>query len=71
AYIDWKVIEEQKVASLVTGSKINAKHLKAIMKACVNCDGDGDACFDAAQNPALKREIKAARKSLVPDNYIK
>ncbi len=71
AYIDWKVIEEQKVASLVTGSKINAKHLKAIMKACVNCDGDGDACFDAAQNPALKREIKAARKSMVPDNYIK
>ncbi len=27
-YIDWKVIEEQKVANLVTGSKINQKHLK-------------------------------------------
>ena len=27
-YIDWKVMEEQKVAALVTGSKINQKHLK-------------------------------------------
>ncbi|MBL8568469.1 MAG: vitamin B12-dependent ribonucleotide reductase [Phreatobacter sp.] len=71
AYIDWKVIEEQKVASLVTGSKIVAKHLKAIMKASVNCEGDGDACFDPNQNPALKREVKAARKAMVPDNYIK
>ena len=70
-YIDWKVMEEQKVASLVTGSKLNARHLKAIMKACVNCEGSGDDCFDPAKNPALKREIKAARKALIPDNYIK
>src|SRR6218665_4019822 len=41
-YINWKVKEEQKVAALVTGSKIVAKHLKAIMKACVNCDADGE-----------------------------
>ncbi len=71
AYIDWKVKEEQKVAALVTGSKINAKALKAIMRACLNCEGTGDACFDPEQNPALKREIRAARKLMVPDNYIK
>jgi len=71
AYIDWKVKEEQKVAALVTGSKINAKALKAIMRACLNCEGSGDACFDPEQNPALKREIRAARKLMVPDNYIK
>ena len=29
-YIDWKVKEEQKVAALVTGSKIDQKHLKAV-----------------------------------------
>src|SRR5205807_9435368 len=29
AYIDWKVKEEQKVAALVTGSKINQKHLRS------------------------------------------
>lgn len=69
-FIDWKVREEQKVAALVTGSKINQKHLKAIMKACVNCEGSGDDCFQAEKNPALKREIKLARKSMVPDNLI-
>ena len=70
AYIDWKVNEEQKVAALVTGSKICAERLTAVMKACVNCEADGDACFEPSKNPALKREIKAARKALVPDNYI-
>ena len=70
-YIDWKVKEEQKVAALVTGSRIVQKHLKAIIRSCVNCDGPGDACFDPEQNPVLKREIKAARKMMVPDNYIK
>ncbi len=70
-YIDWKVMEEQKVAALVTGSKINQKHLRAIMKACVNCEGSGDDCFSPEKNPALKREIKLARRSYVPDNYIK
>ena len=39
AYINWKVKEEQKVAALVTGSKIVAMHLTAIMKACLNCEG--------------------------------
>jgi len=70
-YIDWKVREEQKVAALVTGSKINQKHLKAVMRACVNCEGSGDDCFLPEKNPALRREIKLARRALVPDNYIK
>ena len=70
-YIDWKVKEEQKVAALVTGSKINQKHLKAVLKACVNCEGSGDDCFSPEKNPALKREIKLARRAYVPDNFIK
>ncbi|OQW54087.1 MAG: ribonucleotide-diphosphate reductase subunit alpha [Proteobacteria bacterium SG_bin9] len=70
-YIDWKVKEEQKVAALVTGSKLNQKHLKAVLKACVNCEGSGDDCFDPEKNPALRREIRAARKALVNDNMIK
>jgi ribonucleoside-diphosphate reductase alpha chain len=69
-FVDWKVIEEQKVANLVTGSKINQKHLRAIMKACINCEGSGDDCFDPEKNPVLRREIKAARRDYVPDNYI-
>ena len=70
-FIEWKVLEEQKVANLVTGSKINHKHLRAILKACINCEGSGDDCFDPEKNPVLRREIKAARKSFVPDNSIK
>ncbi len=70
-YVDWKVKEEQKVAALVTGSKTVAKHMKAVMKACVNCEGDGDDCFDPEKNPALKREIRAAKKAQVPENYIR
>ena len=70
-YINWKVKEEQKVAALVTGSKTVQKHMKAVLKACVNCEGEGDSCFDPEKNPALTREIKLARKAMVPDNYIK
>jgi len=69
-FIDWKVIEEQKVASMVAGSKLAEKHLKLVMKACINCDGHADDCFDPSKNPALRREIKAARKAMIPDNYI-
>jgi ribonucleoside-diphosphate reductase alpha chain len=70
-FIEWKVKEEQKVAALVTGSKIVRKHLTAIMKACVNCEGPGQDCFEIDKNPALKRAVKEARRNLVPDNYIK
>ena len=70
-FIDWKVNEEQKVANLVTGSKVNQRHLRAIIKACVNCEGSGDDCFDPEKNPVLRREVKAARRNHVPDPYIK
>ncbi|MGE3066125.1 MAG: vitamin B12-dependent ribonucleotide reductase [Hyphomicrobiaceae bacterium] len=71
AYINWKVKEEQKVASLVTGSKICRARLKAVLKACLNCEGDGEDCFDPAKNPSLKRAIKEARRDMVPDNYVR
>ena len=69
-FVNWKVHEEQKVAAIVTGSKICQKHLQAVMKACINCEGSGDDCFDPKKNPALKREMRIAKKALVPDNYI-
>ncbi|MEC9344328.1 MAG: vitamin B12-dependent ribonucleotide reductase, partial [Pseudomonadota bacterium] len=74
-YVEWKVREEKKVAALVTGSKVVSRHLKAIMKACINCEGpEGEKhedCFDPKVNTALKREIRAAKKNAVPENYIK
>src|SRR5262249_58504929 len=33
-YINWKVIEEQKVADLVIGSKLLNRHLNGILKSC-------------------------------------
>ncbi|MGH6828174.1 MAG: vitamin B12-dependent ribonucleotide reductase, partial [Rhizomicrobium sp.] len=69
-FIDWKVVEEQKVAALVAGSRLAETHLKAVMRSCINCEGSGDDCFDPRKNPALRREIRAARKAMIPGNYI-
>src|SRR3954447_22687243 len=33
-FINWKVVEEQKVAALVTGSKLMNRHMNAVIKAC-------------------------------------
>lgn len=69
-FIDWKVIEERKVAALVTGSKVVQQHLTTIMKACINCEADNDKCFDPKENPALKRAIREAKQAMVSENYI-
>jgi ribonucleoside-diphosphate reductase alpha chain len=70
-FIEWKVKEENKVAALVAGSKAVQKALKAILRACVNCEGPGADCFDPEKNPVLKKEIKLARRAFVPDAAIK
>ena len=70
-FIDWKVIEEQKVAALVAGSKIVRRSIsKAVMKACVNCEGSGGDCFELEKNPALRRAVKAARRKHDPRQLI-
>ena len=63
AYIDWKVIEEQKVAALVTGSKTCQTHLNAVMAACATGT-------DPKENKDLRKAVSAARKAGVPDNYV-
>ena len=67
-FINWKVVEEQKVAAMVTGSRLCERNLNAIMAACHA--GDGDERFLPAKNPALRRAIREARGSLIPENYI-
>ena len=68
-FIDWKVVEEQKVAAMVAGSKLCARHLNEIMVACR--DGDGDDRFDPKANEALRQAVRDARKSaLIPETYI-
>ncbi|MFV3073192.1 vitamin B12-dependent ribonucleotide reductase [Niveispirillum fermenti] len=70
AYIDWKVVEEQKVTALVTGSKQVSRHLNMIMAACNEGMGTDADRLDPLTNRALKRAIVAARRDLVPENYI-
>jgi ribonucleoside-diphosphate reductase alpha chain len=70
-FIDWKVVEEQKVAALVAGSKLAARHLKRVMAACREVELDSADPCDPAQNPALRREIRAARRAMIPEAYIR
>ncbi len=67
-YIEWKVIEEQKVAALVAGSRLAQKHLGEVMAACT--EGTGDDRFEPKNNPALKAAIKACRRAMIPENYV-
>jgi ribonucleoside-diphosphate reductase alpha chain len=69
-FIAWKVKEERKVASLVTGSKICKKHLEAIFNSMTSSALTGEAKFSAKSNKALGKAVRAANKDLVPMNYI-
>jgi len=71
-FIDWKVVEEQKVAAMVTGSKICAQRLNAVLKACQVVEGQGQARLelDMKQNQVLREAVAAARRDMVPEAYI-
>ncbi len=68
-YINWKVIEEQKVASLVAGSKQVSFHLNNIMKACYSEHPENDR-FNKQENRKLKLAVLEARRAMVPNSYI-
>src|SRR5262249_44291837 len=67
-FVNWKVVEEQKVAALVTGSKLLNRHLNSILKAC-QAPGIGPR-LDPRNNAALHKAIADARSDLIPENYI-
>ncbi|WP_085905310.1 vitamin B12-dependent ribonucleotide reductase [Kiloniella majae] len=69
-YINWKVVEEQKVAALVAGSKICQTHLTKIMAACNTDQLSGKDRVDPRKNTTLKAAIKAARSHEVPMSYV-
>src|SRR5262245_3350258 len=67
-FVNWKVIEEQKVAELVAGSRLLNRHLNAVLKACGTMTGPER--LEPAKNPALRKAIADARAVLAPENYI-
>jgi len=70
-FIRWKVEEEQKVAALVSGSKLARKHLNAVLDACnENAEAEGDERFSPKANPALKRALLGCRQAMIPENYV-
>ena len=70
-YINWKVKEEQKVASIVAGSKMHEKQLNLIFAAIRDWDGSAEAAYDPAENAGLKKAIRAAKSCSIPETYIK
>jgi ribonucleoside-diphosphate reductase alpha chain len=69
-YIDWKVVEEQKVAALVAGSKLASQHMNDVMAACCNENVAKKDRYSAKTNKPLKKAIILARKAMIPENYI-
>jgi len=74
-FIDWKVIEEQKVAAMVAGSRIINQQLKQIFAATqVGETGKGGEPIietDPRKNSKLILALKEARQYCVPGQYIK
>jgi ribonucleoside-diphosphate reductase alpha chain len=70
AFINWKVIEEQKVASLVAGSKAHEARLNDIFAVIKGWDGDLASATDPKRNDALKAAIRAAKKAMIPETYV-
>ncbi len=71
-FINWKVIEEQKVLSLVTGSRVAEKCLNGIMQACfADPDLAEDERFVPRHNSALTDALQEARRCQIPENYVR
>lgn len=69
-FVNWKVKEEQKVASLVAGSKMHERELNNIFAAIRAFDGSEEGATDPAVNDGLKAAIRSAKKVMIPETYI-
>ena len=70
-FVNWKVKEEQKVASIVAGSKMHEQKLNEIFAAIRQWDGSTEDAVDPAKNAALKAAIRGAKKTAIPETYVK
>ncbi len=70
-FIRWKVIEEQKVAALVAGSRLGKRRLQAVMAACRPSALEPERIdADPKRNAALRAALREARAAMVPEGYI-
>ncbi|QDU60614.1 Vitamin B12-dependent ribonucleotide reductase [Planctomycetes bacterium Pan216] len=68
-YVNWKMVEEQKVAALVAGSRMCNRHLNAVLKAAWEWAREAER-FQPKKNTNLRRAIGEALRAGVPNNYI-
>jgi len=60
-FINWKVAEEQKVAALVTGSRVMKENLQALIDEVAQAGAESDD---------VRRLLRRARDSRIPESYI-
>jgi ribonucleoside-diphosphate reductase alpha chain len=70
-FINWKVKEEQKVASIVAGSKMHELKLNEIFAAIRAWDGSNEDAVDPKKNDQLKSAIRGAKQVQIPETYVK
>ncbi len=71
-FVSWKVNEEQKVAALVTGSKLIKRHLNAVINHCHTTDAEGKPVVNTIprENQGLHKALVEARAACVPEMYL-
>jgi len=68
-FVNWKAVEEQKVADLVVGSQLMKRHLNALLKS-IQTHPTAAEKFDPAKNDNLRKAVLEARAALIPENYV-
>ena len=69
-FINWKVIEEQKVASIVAGSKMHERELNGIFAAIREFDGTEEGAYDPTVNESPRAAIWSAKSAAVREPCI-
>jgi ribonucleoside-diphosphate reductase alpha chain len=68
SFIEWKMVEEQKVACLVAGSKLCRESLSNVLSACW---AEGELETNPRENAKLKKALRKAHMARIPKSYIK
>jgi len=73
-YVNWKVDEEQKVVSMVVGSRILRRHTRQLEEAVAGYAGNNGApeagATDPEENPRLREAIRDALGEEIPPTYV-
>lgn len=69
-FINWKLLEEQKVAALVSGSRMLKQRLEAVFAACQQGGSVNAESCDPHHNALLAKACRAAQQAHIPRSYI-